>query len=474
MPVALPIGARRRSPDGLLATKLHLPRLRPGHVRRPRLIDALDAASDRSLIVVCAPAGFGKTALLAEWAGRHRDTAAWLSVDPEDNDPVRFWRHVAATIDRVRPGTARELEPPPAAESASLEPVVARLINALATDTRKVTLVLDDFDAIEDDAVRGSLVFLLDHRPPGLAVVLACRADPRIPLARLRAGGQLAELRAADLRFTARETAELLRLSPDPQAALPEEVVAALVRRTEGWAAGLQLAALSLQDAADPAAFVAAFSGSHRHILDYLTEEVLERQPRDVREFLLATSPLDRLSGDLCDAVIGGSGGQEMLERIERANLFLIPLDEVRGWWRYNRLFRDLLRVRLDGGGRDGVLAIHRSAAAWLDAHGFGDEAVRHAMAAGDATWAARLIERHGSFQPPLGEDAPASVEPLSERELEVLDLLAAGRSNQEIADELFVTVDTVKKHNTHILGKLGASNRTQAAARARELGLLV
>jgi LuxR family transcriptional regulator, maltose regulon positive regulatory protein len=471
MPVATPIGARRPSPNGLLRTKLHVPRLKPGHVRRQRLIDHLDAAADRSLILVCAPAGFGKTSLLADWASRLGDELAWLSLDAADNDPIRFWRHVTAAIDRVRPGIADELERSFAPGTTAFERSVGGLINALAADSSPLVLVLDDFDAIADERVRDSLVFLIDHRPGGLAVVIASRADPEIPLARLRAGGHLTELRAAELRFTPTETADLLRTSVDP--ALPEAAIAALAHRTEGWPAGLGLAALSLRDAAEVEAFVAAFSGSHRYVLDYLSEEVLERQPSDVRDFLLATSPLDRLSGELCDAVTGGSNGQAMLERIERANLFLIPLDDVRRWWRYNRLFRDLLRSRLEARGRDRVVTIHRAAAAWFDDHGLPDEAIRHALAAGDPASVGRIVERHADARLVLDDGEPVSVEPLSERELEVLDLLAAGRSNQEIADELFVTVDTVKKHNTHILGKLGASNRTQAAARARKLGVL-
>ena len=235
--------------------------------------------------------------------------------------------------------------------------------------------------------------FLLEHLPPGLHLVLASRSDPPLPLARLRARGQLAELRADDLRFTAEEAAALLRESVGP--GLPGAAVAALVARTEGWAAGLQLAALSLRGRSDVAGFVAAFSGSHRFILDYLTGEVLDGQPERVREFLLETSVLERLSGGLCDAVTGRDDGQAMLEHVEQAGLFLMPLDEVRGWWRYHRLFADLLRARLQQQRPGRVAVLHRAAAGWYEEHGLADDAVGHALAAGDIAWAARLVEQH-------------------------------------------------------------------------------
>ena len=228
---------------------------------------------------------------------------------------------------------------------ASYEGLVTTLVNELAAEPDELLLVLDDYHAIDTESVHESLSFLLEHAPPGLHVVLASRADPQFPLARLRARGQLAELRAADLRFTAEEAAVLLREAVGSH--LHDDAIATLTVRTEGWAAGLQLAALSLQDQSDVAAFVATFSGSHRYVLDYLTEEVLERQPEPVRVFLLETSVLDRLSGPLCDAVTGSTDSQAMLETIEKANLFLVPLDEVRGWWRYHQLFADLLRARL-------------------------------------------------------------------------------------------------------------------------------
>jgi LuxR family maltose regulon positive regulatory protein len=368
----------------LLATKLHVPRPHPGFVVRPRLLDRLDQGLTRDLILVCAPAGSGKTALLADWAGRGQRPVAWLSLDGGDNDPARFWRHTAAALERVRPGIGGRVGPllgPPA--PPSFEGLVTALINELAAQPAvdEAVLVLDDYHLIDAQPVHAALTFLLEHLPPGLHLVLASRSDPPLPLPRLRARGQLAELRAADLRFTAEEADALLREAAG--GGLPGTAVAALTTRTEGWAAGLQLAALSLRGQADVTEFVATFSGSHRYVLDYLAGEVLDRQTAQVREFLLDTSVLERLSGELCDAVTGRSGGQAMLEAIERANLFLVPLDEVRGWWRYHQLFADLLRARLLQEQPGRVPALHRAAAGWHEAHGLADDAVRHAVAAG-------------------------------------------------------------------------------------------
>jgi LuxR family maltose regulon positive regulatory protein len=256
-----------------------------------------------------------------------------------------------------------------------------------------VLLVLDDYHLVDSGPVHDSVAFLLENLPPGLRVVVSSRADPPLPLARLRARGQLAELRAADLRFTGEEAADMLAEAAGP--GLPAEAVAVLVARTEGWAAGLQLAGLSLRGRTDAAGFVAAFSGSHRFVLDYLADEVLDGQPGPVRAFLLETSVLEQLSGQLCDAVTGRADSQAMLQDIERAGLFLLPLDEVRGWWRYHHLFADLLRARLQSEQPGRVLTLHRAAGAWCEEHDLADDAVRHALAAGDAAWAARLVERH-------------------------------------------------------------------------------
>jgi LuxR family transcriptional regulator, maltose regulon positive regulatory protein len=389
-------GAAVSERNVLLATKLHVPRPQPGFVARSRLVRALGEALARQLVLVCAPAGFGKTALLADWVRSSGLPVAWVSLDSDDNDPARFWRHAVAALGQAHPRIAERAGPllgPPA--PSSFEGLVAALINELAAEPGedKVLLVLDDYHLIDAPQVHAPLTFLVEHLPPGLRLMLASRSDPPLPLARWRAARQLAELRTDDLRFTAGEAAVLLREAIG--ADLPSAAVAALEARTEGWVAGLQLAALSLRGQPDVTGFVAAFSGSHRYVLDYLGQEVLDRQEAGLRGFLLETSVLDRLSSALCDAVTGRPGSQAMLEEIERAGLFLIPLDEVRGWWRYHHLFADLLRARLQAEQPGRAVALHRAAAAWCEEHGLADDAVRHALAAGDTEWAARLVERH-------------------------------------------------------------------------------
>src|SRR5690348_3515138 len=387
--------------DVLLATKLHVPRPQPGFVRRRRLLQALGDGLARGRVLVCAPAGFGKTALLADWARGGGRPVAWLGLDSGDSDPARFWRYAVAALDRARPGLAGRVGPPP---PGSVEGLVTALINELAADPGpdEVLLVLDDYHLVDSGPVHESVAFVLENLPPGLRVVVSGRADPPLPLARLRARGQLAEVRAADLRFTSEEAAALLGEAAGP--GLPAPAVAALVARTEGWAAGLQLAGLSLRGHADAAGFVAAFSGSHRFVLDYLADEVLDGQPAQVRTFLLETSVLERLSGELCDAVTGRPGSQAMLAAVERAGLFLIPLDEVRGWWRYHHLFADFLRARLQAEQPGREPALHRAAAAWCEEHDLADDAVRHALAAGDTAWAARLVERNVETLPGRSE----------------------------------------------------------------------
>jgi LuxR family transcriptional regulator, maltose regulon positive regulatory protein len=380
--------------DALLATKLNVPRPRAGFLARSRLVERLDRGAAVKLTLVSAPAGFGKTTALAEWVRSSHRPVGWLSLDTGDNDPVRFWRYVAAALDEVQPG----MHPRIAAllrgqHQLPLEPVLTVVINELAARPEQIALVLDDYHLIEAPAVHQSVAYLLDRLPSSLQLVLSTRSDPPLPLARLRASGQLVELREAELRFTAQEAADLLREATGLD--LPAESVAALATRTEGWIAGLQLAALSLSGHSDPAGFVETFTGSHRFVLDYLTEEVLARQPAELVQFMLETSVLDRLCGPLCDAVCGQKDSQQLLERIERANLFLVPLDDVRRWWRYHHLFADLLQARLQQASPDRVIELHRAAAAWCEEHGLGDDAIRHALAAGDPNWAAQLIERH-------------------------------------------------------------------------------
>jgi LuxR family transcriptional regulator, maltose regulon positive regulatory protein len=380
--------------DDLLATKLRIPQTRRDRLGRPRLTERLNQGMDREVLLVCTPAGFGKTTLLAEWAASARWPVAWLSLDPEDNDPARFWRYVIVALDRVCEGLAAHLLPlltPRGVTSG--QGVATALINQLQATPDEVALVLDDYHLMQSRPIHNGMAFLLDHLPPQLHVVITSRSDPPLHLARLRARSQLAELRTADLRFTPQEAAVLLRQVWGLD--LAPEAVAALEGRTEGWAVGLQLAALSLRERPDPDAFLDAFTGTHRYVLDYLSEEVLERQPDRVRTFLLQTSILERLSGPLCDAVTGRSDSHDLLEDLERANLFLIPLDAQRRWYRFHHLFSDLLRAELQRADGGSVPELHRRAADWFEQHGLLDETIRHASASGDSARAARLVEEH-------------------------------------------------------------------------------
>jgi LuxR family maltose regulon positive regulatory protein len=380
--------------DALLRTKLQVPRLRPGLVPRPRLAGQLDEGLSRGLILVAAPAGYGKSVLLSGWARDRGQPVAWLSLDEGDNDPVRFWRHVLAALDVPRPGIAGRVGPPAGSPPPSAyETLVTALINDLVTEPElpDVLLVLDDYHLISSEDVHAPVRFLLEHRPPQLRIALASRSDPPLALPRYRGRGELGEVRASDLRFNLDEAGALLG---QVTAGLDHPTVAALAERTEGWAVGLQLAALSLRSQPDVARFVAAFTGSHRYILDYLGEEILERQRPELRDFLLETSVLERLNGPLCDAVTGRDDSQELLEEVERSGLFVVQLDDVRGWWRYHHLFADLLRARLE---QDAERArrLHRNAATWYEQRGLPDDTIRHALAAGEQEWAARLVEEN-------------------------------------------------------------------------------
>jgi LuxR family transcriptional regulator, maltose regulon positive regulatory protein len=390
--------------DELLATKINLPRPRPDRLARSRLRQRLDEGLGRALILVCTPPGFGKTTLLADWATSTAMPVAWLSLDPDDNDPARFWRYVVAALERAGVAVAERVGSlSPQGGEASGHAVVTAVINQLEALPDQVVLALDDYHVIESSPIHDGVAFLLDHLPPQLHLVIAGRSDPPLQLARLRATGRLCELRAADLRFTPEETGAFLRelwgldLAP--------EAVTVLEGRTEGWAVGLQLAALSLRDRPDPDVFLDAFSGTHRFILDYLSEEVLERQPQPVRAFLLQSSVLERLSGPLCDAVTGTSGGQDMLEALERANLFLVPLDEERRWYRFHHLFADLLRASLQRSHPELAPELHRRAADWCQQHGLIDDAIRHRLGSGDAPSAARLVEEQLDEALRRGED---------------------------------------------------------------------
>jgi len=373
----------------LLETKLHAPRRR-GVVARPRLRDRLDRRDQRALTLVSAAAGFGKTTLVADWVADGPATA-WLSIDRRDNDPALFWTYVVAAIQTTMPEagvTARALLEAP---QPSIDAVVATLLNDLHAVAHGLVLVLDDYHVIDSPEIHESLAFLLEHLPSHVHLVIASRADPPLPLARLRARGELLELRAADLRFTTDEAAAYLNDAMG--LTLAPRDIEVLEARTEGWIAALQLAALSMQGRDDIAGFIAGFAGDDRFVLDYLVGEVLDRQSTDVRSFLLETSILNRLTGALCDAVTDRSCDKATLEHLERANLFLVPLDDRRTWYRYHHLFADVLRARLLDEDPALVPQLHRRASGWYDANGDRAEAIAHAMAAEDPERAAQLIE---------------------------------------------------------------------------------
>ena len=387
----------------LLTTKLYIPPTRPNLVPRPHLSRRLNESLSRKLTLVSAPAGFGKTTVLSEWISQHQPAVAWLSLDEGDNDPIRFWAYFISGLQQLQPGlgeTTVQLfqspQPPP------LEVCLTALLNELAVVAEPFALVLDDYHYIENPTLHEAITFLLDHAPPQFHLILTTRVDPPLPLSRLRSRGQLTELRAADLRFTLAEAATFLNEVMGLN--LSAEVVAALEPRTEGWIVGLQLAALSMQGRQDITAFVHAFTGSHRYIVDYLTDEVLAQQPLVTQNFLLQTAILDRFCAPLCEAVTGQPDGQSTLERLEQANLFIVALDDARQWYRYHHLFAEVLQARLRQTQPDLEPELHRRAREWLEHNKLTHEAINHALAGHDFEQAARLIERVHSVMWQNGE----------------------------------------------------------------------
>ncbi|HEX6605578.1 MAG TPA: LuxR C-terminal-related transcriptional regulator [Chloroflexia bacterium] len=376
----------------MLATKLYIPPSPPTAVQRARLLERLTAGLHRKLTLIAAPAGFGKTTLVSAWVAGCGRPVVWLSLDAADSDPARFLTYLVTALRGVAPdigeGVLRVLaapQPPPP------EAILTSLLNEIAAVPQAFVLVLDDYHLIEVPAVDQALAFLIEHLPPQMHLVIATREDPPLPLARLRARAQLTEVRGADLRFTSAEAAAFLRAMGLNIAA---EDVTALEERTEGWIAGLQLAALSLRGHEDVHDFIQAFAGDHRYILDYLVEEVLQRQPAPIRRFLLQTAILDRLYGPLCEAVTGQPDGSALLEDLERGNFFVVPLDDRRQWYRYHHLFGQVLSAHLRAEQPDQVATLHRRASAWYEQQGAVVEAIHHALAAADFARAADLIER--------------------------------------------------------------------------------
>ncbi len=388
-------------PAPILLTKLFVPAARPELVSRPHLIETLNRGLNRKLTLISAPAGFGKTTIVTDWLKSQGDDAsspflvAWVSLDEGDNDLVRFLTYFVSALNRL-PGLDTEIgvgalqmlqapQPPPP------EQILVTMINELALLSGKIVLVLDDYHLIDSQLVHEGLNFLIENLPPQLHLVITTREDPQFPLPRLRARSQLTELRAADLRFTSAEAAEFLNQLMELNLSTAD--IAALETRTEGWITGLQMAAISMQGSQDVEGFIESFTGSHRYVLDYLIEEVLEQQTEGIQTFLLQTAILDRLNGSLCDAVTSQDSGGETLEMLDRANLFIIALDDDRRWYRYHHLFRDLLRQRLRQTKLDQEILLHHKASVWYKENRFPDQAIEHALQADDFDRAIRLIE---------------------------------------------------------------------------------
>jgi ATP/maltotriose-dependent transcriptional regulator MalT len=555
----------------LLATKSCVPVSPHALIPRPRLSALLDAGLQRQLTLVSAPAGFGKTTLLSTWAQAHstgNSRMAWLTLDEGDDSPRRFWAYVLTAIDRCEPVTSvQALQRLDAPEEFSLEEVLTLLINRLSESTTSWTLILDDYQVIEEPAIHRQLSFLVEHLPSHVRVMLATRTDPPLPLARWRVRGQLLEVRTDQLRATEEEATALLK--QELGTTLESSLLQNIITRTEGWLAGLRLVGLALQGCADSACMLEGAHGSDRYILDYVTEEVLRQQEPSVYTFLLRTSILSHLTAPLCNAVLQQDNSQRVLETLERTNVFVVPLDRQRRWYRYHALFAEVLRARLQLESGEDMDGLHLRASRWYEQQDNLTEAVQHALSAHAWEHAADLIESMPHIRseepsesqmvarwieqlpadvlhsrPQLGQlssdlmrsdshlasdlwtrgtetggyatqkpERPSTagmvslvrgdrehqqgallasnlhgadrskaakgglelllLDPLTEREREVLHLVAQGASNSEIAAMLVVEVNTVKRHMGNIMSKLQAGNRTQAVAQARVLGLL-
>jgi LuxR family transcriptional regulator, maltose regulon positive regulatory protein len=386
----------------LLETKLYPPNLTPGTVvSRSRLLHKLDEAPLPRLVLISAPAGFGKSTLTGEWTAGLDCPRAWVTLEEQDNDPLQFWRYVLAALQQAFPEwqpVCRALleAPQPASQMMAVTTLLNDLAHALEQRDRAI-LVLDDYQFITNPEIHAAVAYLIERLPPGMVVVIGSRVDPPLNLPRLRARRELREIRAADLRFSKQETADLL--NDLLKLHLSDDILAQLLNRTEGWIAGLQLAALSLQGHPDPQRFVSDFAGDDRYIADYLIEEVFRRRPEQIQDFLLRTSVLERLSGPLCDHLLGRHDSQGMLEALEATNLFLIPLDNRREWYRYHRLFADLLKLRLvDAVGEEQLAALHQRASDWFSREGRFEDAVWHSMRAGDHIKVIELLEEVGGL----------------------------------------------------------------------------
>lgn len=448
---------KRLSGDALLATKLHIPRPRPHLAHRPRLIQRLQQGMEKTLILLSAPIGYGKSTLLSDWLTSYAIPVAWLSLEAQDNEPVRFLSYLLAALQtydahlsvakRMLHQLHQPTQPPPL--EAMLLPLINELLTREATTQEHFVLVLDNYQTITDKSIHHAISFLLEHRPPQMHLALATREDPPIPLAQLRGRDDMLELRTSDLRFTQEETTTfLIEVMELP---LSAEDCALLQTRTEGWITGMQLAVCSLRNHEDAVAFITEFSGNNHYVMDYFIEEVLNQQSAVIQDFLLQTCILERLNASLCDAVREQGGSQTMLDFLERTNLFLVALDDKRQWYRYHHLLIGTLRQRLQQTAPTQVPILHLRASHWYEQHGLFTEAASHALAA------------------PVPSPDPLA-EPLTVREREVLQLLQEGASNQEIACRLVLSRNTAKKHVLNICRKLGVRSRAQAIAKSRTL----
>ena len=389
----------------ILTTKLYAPPIRSGLVLRPRLVDKLQQQMQHKLTLISAPAGFGKTTLVSEWMNQLEQPVAWVSLDAGDAEPPRFLIYLLKSLQTVLPDFGNELiEILQTARTIQAELIVSQIINDLADLDQRIVLVLDDYHTLDSKPVDDILAFLLDHMPPQLHLVITTREDPSFSTARLRARGELIEIRANDLRFTTPEATAFLNqqmgfgLKPDD--------IAKLEARTEGWIAGLQLAALSMEGRSDVSQFINSFSGSHRYVLDYLVEEVLQHQPPDIVDFLLQTALLDRMCGSLCDAVTGQNNGQHMLELLEHKNMLVVPLDDERQWYRYHHLFADVLQAHTHEDDSQQRSILLSRASQWHEAHGLRSDAIEYALKAHNFEQAANLIELSWPF---VAQNIPSS-----------------------------------------------------------------
>jgi len=367
----------------LIHTKIGIPSVRSVLVPRRQLIERLNVGIHVKLTLISAPAGYGKTTLAAEWLRGSQHSVTWLSLDEADNDPSRFLSYFLATLQIIDEKAGKEtrslLQAP---EPPSQDALVTTLLNELTAISTPFVLALDDYQFIQNLSIHKLLNAVVEHQPRQMHLVLITREDPPFPLPHLRARGQVTEIRQVDLRFTAKECAEFLENVAGLK--ISKSDISALERRTEGWAAGLQLAVLSMQGLDDMPRFIEEFTGSNRYVLDYLAQEVFERQSSEVQSFLLKTSILERLCTSLCDAVTEQSGSQQMIEALENANLFIMPLDQSRTWYRYHRLFRDLLHNRMRAQGDAGLITLHHRASIWYENHDLLPEAIQHALASVD------------------------------------------------------------------------------------------